>query len=48
MKISQESGLPEISEKKTHTHSSVNFKPIIYRIVITEKTGRFENEESLH
>jgi len=48
IKISQVPVLPEISEKKTHTHSSVNFKPIIYRIVITEKTGRFENEESLH
>jgi len=48
MKISQVPGLPEIAEKRAHTHFSVNFKPIIYRIVITEKTGRFENEESLH
>jgi len=31
-----------------HPRSPGNIKPIVYRIVITEKTGRFENEESFH
>ena len=48
MKTSQTSVLPGTAEKKVHPHSSGNIKPIVYRIVITEKTGRFENEESFH
>ncbi len=44
MKISETAIPPEISEKRVHPRSPGNIKPVIYRIVITEKTGRFENE----
>ncbi len=44
MKISETAIPPEISEKRVHPRSPGNIKPIIYRVVITEKTGRFENE----
>ena len=43
MKISETAVPPEIAEKRVHPRSPGNIKPIIYRIVITEKTGRFEN-----
>ena len=43
MKISETAVPPEIVEKRVHPRSPGNIKPIIYRIVITEKTGRFEN-----
>jgi nitroimidazol reductase NimA-like FMN-containing flavoprotein (pyridoxamine 5'-phosphate oxidase superfamily) len=43
MKISETASPPEISEQRVHPRSPGNIKPIIYRIVITEKTGRFEN-----
>ena len=48
LKISKSAIPAETSEKMEHPHSLGNMKPIIYRIVITEKTGRFENEESFH
>ncbi len=44
MKISETAIPPEISEQRVHPRSPGNIKPIIYRIIITEKTGRFENE----
>ena len=44
MKISETAIPPEIAEKRVHLHSPGNIRPIVYRIVITEKTGRFENE----
>ncbi len=34
----------ETSEKSVHSFSSESIKPVIYRIVITEKTGRFEDD----
>jgi hypothetical protein len=43
MKISETAIPPEISEKRVHPRSPGNIKPVIYRVVITEKTGRFEN-----
>lgn len=43
-KISKTAVPPGIAEKKVHPHSPGNIRPIVYRIVITEKTGRFENE----
>jgi nitroimidazol reductase NimA-like FMN-containing flavoprotein (pyridoxamine 5'-phosphate oxidase superfamily) len=43
MKISETAIPPEIAEKRVHPRSPGNIKPIIYRIVIKEKTGRFEN-----
>jgi uncharacterized protein len=44
MKISETAVLPEISEQRVHPRSPGNIKPVIYRIIITEKTGRYENE----
>lgn len=44
MKISETAVLPEMAESRVHPRSPGNIKPVIYRIVITEKTGRFENE----
>jgi nitroimidazol reductase NimA-like FMN-containing flavoprotein (pyridoxamine 5'-phosphate oxidase superfamily) len=46
MKVSETAIPPASSEKGVHPYSPGNIKPIVYRIVITEKTGRFENEES--
>jgi uncharacterized protein len=43
MKISETAIPPEISEQRVHTRSPGNIKPVIYRVAITEKTGRFEN-----
>jgi nitroimidazol reductase NimA-like FMN-containing flavoprotein (pyridoxamine 5'-phosphate oxidase superfamily) len=42
MKISETAIPPESSEERVHPRSPGIIKPIIYRIVITEKTGRFE------
>lgn len=42
LKISESAIPPEISEKRVHPRSPGNIKPIIYRIAITEKSGRFE------
>jgi uncharacterized protein len=44
IKISKTAIAPEMAEGRVHFRSPGNVKPIIYRIVITEKTGRFENE----
>ena len=43
MKISETAIPPEMAEKRVHPRSPGFIKPVIYRIVITEKTGRFEN-----
>ena len=43
-KISQTAVPPEIIAKKVHPHPQGLFKPVIYRIVLTEKTGRYEND----
>ena len=45
MKFSETAGSPPSDLEKAHRHSPVSVKAIVYRIVITEKTGRFENEE---
>ena len=44
VKISKTAVAPEIAEGRVHLRSEGLMRPIIYRIVITEKTGRFENE----
>jgi uncharacterized protein len=44
MKISETAILPELSEQRVHPRSPGNIKPVIYRIIITEKTGRFEDQ----
>jgi uncharacterized protein len=43
MKISETAIPPELSGERVHPRSPGNIKPIVYRIVIEEKTGRFEN-----
>ena len=44
IKISKTAIAPEMAEGRVHLRSPGNVRPIIYRIVITEKTGRFEND----
>ena len=44
MKVSKTAIALNTVEKKLHPPSTGNIKPIVYRIVITEKTGRFENQ----
>lgn len=44
LKLSETAVPPEITEKRVHPRSPGNIKPVIYRIIITEKTGRYENE----
>ncbi len=44
LKISETALPPEVAESRIHPRSPGNIKPIIYRIVVTEKTGRFESD----
>lgn len=44
IKISKTAIAPEISEGRVHLRSPGDVRPVIYRIIITEKTGRFEDE----
>jgi hypothetical protein len=44
MKISETAKPPELTEQRVHPRSPGNIRPVIYRFVITEKTGRFEND----
>lgn len=44
IKMSKTAVTPLITEEIVHGHSPSVFKPIIYRIIVTEKTGRFENQ----
>ncbi len=44
IKISNSAAPPQISEPGPHKKFAGTAKPVIYRIVIIEKTGRFENE----
>jgi hypothetical protein len=46
MKISETAVPPEISEKRVHPRSPGNIRPVIFRIVISGKTGRFEKDGS--
>jgi len=48
MKVSETAIPPKTSEQSLLPVAPGNVKPIVYRIVISEKTGRFENEESFH
>ena len=41
LKISQTAATPEIVKERIHPHSK-DVHPVIYRIKLTEKTGRFE------
>jgi uncharacterized protein len=42
--ISETAVVPEMSEPFVHEHSSAALEAIVYRILIKEKTGRFEND----
>lgn len=44
MKISDTAVPPETTETRTHPRSEGNIKPVIYRIIVIEKTGRYEME----
>lgn len=44
LKLSETAKPPEITAQRVHTHSGGSIRPVIYRIVIFEKTGRFEEE----
>lgn len=44
LKISESAVPPEVTEARVHPRSPGNIKPVIYRIIITEKTGRYEHE----
>lgn len=42
MKVSESAIPPELSDNRVHPRSPGSIKPVIYRIVISEKTGRYE------
>lgn len=44
LKISETAVPPEISGQRIHPRSPGNIKPVIFRIVIHEMTGRYEND----
>jgi uncharacterized protein len=44
LKISETATPPEISGERLHPRSPGNIKPVVYRIVIEEMTGRFEKD----
>ncbi len=44
MKISETARPPELTEGRVHPLSQGSIKPVIYRIILHEKTGRYEND----
>jgi uncharacterized protein len=44
LKISETAIPPEITGQRIHPRSPGNIKPVIYRILIQEMTGRYEND----
>jgi uncharacterized protein len=44
LKLSETAIPPEFTEMRVHPRSPGFIKPVIYRIVLTEKTGRYERE----
>jgi uncharacterized protein len=44
LKMSETAVVPDITETRVHPRSPGFIKPVVYRIVIEEKTGRFEKE----
>jgi nitroimidazol reductase NimA-like FMN-containing flavoprotein (pyridoxamine 5'-phosphate oxidase superfamily) len=44
MKISETAVPPELSADRIHPRSPGNIRPFIYRIVITERSGRYEKD----
>lgn len=43
MKISETAVPPELHAERVHPRSPGNIRPIIYRIILSEKTGRYED-----
>lgn len=43
MKISETAVLPQNTEQRVHPRSPGHIRPVVYRIVITERTGRYES-----
>jgi nitroimidazol reductase NimA-like FMN-containing flavoprotein (pyridoxamine 5'-phosphate oxidase superfamily) len=46
LKISETAVLPEITGTRIHPRSPGIIRPVVFRIVISEKSGRFEKEGS--
>lgn len=44
LKISETARPPELNEIRMHPRSAGQMKPVVFRILLTEKTGRFENK----
>jgi len=44
VKISEDAILPNIIKQSKQLHSQANSRPVIYRIVLDEKSGRYESE----
>jgi nitroimidazol reductase NimA-like FMN-containing flavoprotein (pyridoxamine 5'-phosphate oxidase superfamily) len=42
MKVSETAALPEVNATRIHPRSPGNIRPVIYRIAVTKKTGRYE------
>lgn len=45
MKISETARPPEMLEKRVHPRSPGNIKPVIFRIELKERSGRYENDK---
>lgn len=45
LKISETAIPPELSAKRVHPRAPGNIRPVIYRIIISEKTGRYEKND---
>jgi nitroimidazol reductase NimA-like FMN-containing flavoprotein (pyridoxamine 5'-phosphate oxidase superfamily) len=45
LKISETAIPPELSAERVHPRSPGNIRPVIYRIVITETSGRYEKDK---
>lgn len=43
LKISETAMPPELSDHRVHPRSPGNIKPVIYRIILTGKSGRYEH-----
>jgi len=43
LKISDTAVLPELAAQRVHPHSPGQIKPVVFRIILTEKTGRYES-----
>jgi uncharacterized protein len=44
MKIRETAVPPELTADRVHPRTPVNIRPVIYRIIITERSGRYEKD----